>query len=89
MRLVKQPKKAGTSRVVFLIELLGFPGGKEEEERRGWGVGGRKKEHFRPNQSNQTYQFKTLELEWCLQYTLFAVMLQGSLSNQLVYMQLK
>lgn len=25
-------KKAGTSRVVFLIELLGFPGGKEEEE---------------------------------------------------------
>lgn len=24
-------KKAGTSRVVFLIELLGFPGGKEEE----------------------------------------------------------
>ncbi len=32
IRLVKQPKKAGTSQVVFLIELLGFPGGKEEEE---------------------------------------------------------
>lgn len=28
-------KKAGTSRVVFLIEVLGFPGGKEEEEGRG------------------------------------------------------
>lgn len=34
IRLVKQPKKAGTSQVVFLIELLGFPGGKEEEEER-------------------------------------------------------
>lgn len=38
MRLVKQPKKAGTSRVVFLIELLGFPGGKEKEERMGGGT---------------------------------------------------
>lgn len=81
----KQPKKAGTSRVVFLIELLGFPGGKEEEERRGWGD----KEYFKPDQSNQTKQFKTVELEWCLQYTHFAVMLQGSLGYQLVYMQLK
>lgn len=37
-------KKAGTSRVVFLIELLGvlffFPGGKEEEEERREGGGG-------------------------------------------------
>lgn len=46
MRLVKQPKKAGTSRVVFLIELLGFPGGKEEEERRGWGGWGEEERAF-------------------------------------------
>lgn len=35
MRLVKQPKKAGTSRVVFLIELLGLPEGKRRGEKGG------------------------------------------------------
>lgn len=87
IRLVKQPKKAGTSQVVFLIELLGFPGGKEEEEERGEKKKSTKR--FKPNHSNQTHEFKTFKVEWCLQYTLLALMPQGSLSNQLVSMQLK
>lgn len=73
IRLVKQPKKAGTSQVVFLIELLGFPGGKEGEEK--------EKERERAqsilNQTTEiTHSFNTLEVEWCLQYTLLALMPQ-------------
>ena len=72
--------------MVFLIELLGFPGGKEEEERE---KGEKSTMHFKPNHTHQTHTFKTLEVEWCLQYTLLALMPQGNLGIQLVSMQLK
>lgn len=89
IRLVKQPKKAGTSQVVFLIELLGFPGGKEGEKR------DKERERNRAQKIlNQITAIKHIHLrlwKWsgvcnthCLHWCL-----RGSLSNQLVFMQLK
>lgn len=65
IRLVKQPKKAGTSQVVFLDWTLSWEVKKEQRKKK------RKEEKtnqsmsiifFRSNRRNQTQKFKTLEV---------------------------
>lgn len=78
IRLVKQPKKAGTSQVVFLDWTLSWEVKKEQRKKK------RKEEKTNQSMSiiflDQIAEIKHRSLrlwKWCLHYTLLALMPQG------------
>lgn len=78
IRLVKQPKKAGTSQVVFLDWTLSWEVKKEQrKKKRKEGKNKPKYEYYFLDQIAEI-KHRSLRLwKWCLHYTLLALMPQG------------